>query len=186
MLLMHPLDIRLSKAQVIAIANNLHHDECCIEAMFIAMKQADNPRVAYNAAWVLSHLSKEDKKIYLFPYYGELVDMATSAELCFRRGLILTILADLPANEPNGDLLDFCLIHMIDPKESDGSRSAMIKLAARMCKPYPELCKELALCLDMIPQDSSPSMAAAKKECLTNDSKRIWNYRIGSKDLRKA
>ena len=160
------LDIRLSKARVMAIAHNLHHDECGIEAMFTAMKQADNPRVAYNAAWVLSHLSKEDKRIYLFPYYGELVGMVTSAELCFRRGLILTILADLPANEPNGNLLDFCFIHMTDPKESDGSRSAMIKLAARMCKSYPELCKELTFCLDMMPQDSSPSIAAAKRNAL--------------------
>ena len=166
MLFTPPLDIRLSKALVTAIANNLHHDECGIEAMFTAMKQADNPRVAYNAAWVLSHLSKEDKRIYLFPYYGELVGMATSAGLSTRRGLILTILADLPTNEPNGKLLDFCLIHMIDPKESDGSRSAMIKLAARMCKPYPELCKELMLCLDMMPQDSSPSIAAAKRNAL--------------------
>ena len=160
------LEFRLSKAQVMAIANNLHHDECGIETMFTLMKQANNPRVAYNAAWVLSHLSKEDKRIYLFPYYGELVGMATSAGLSIRRGLILTILADLPTNEPNGKLLDFCLIHMIDPKESDGSRSAMIKLAARMCKPYPELCKELMLCLDMMPQDSSPSIAAAKKNAL--------------------
>ena len=134
-----------------AIANNLHHDECGIEAMFTTMKQADNPRVAYNAAWVLSHLSKEDKRIYLLPHYGELVDM---------------ILADLPTNEPNGKLLDFCLIHLTDPKESDGSRSVMIKLAARMCEPYPELCKELALCLDVMPQDSSPSIAAAKRNAL--------------------
>ena len=153
------LAFRLSKAQVMAIANNLHHDECGIEAMFTAMKQADNPRVAYNAAWVLSHLSKEDKRIYLLP-------LATSAELCFRRGLILAILADLPTNEPNGKLLDFCLMHLTDPKESDGSRSVMIKLAARMCEPYPELCKELALCLDVMPQDSSPSIAAAKRNAL--------------------
>ena len=158
--------IRLLKGQVMVIPNNLHHDECGIEAMFTAMKQTDNPRMAYNAAWVLSHLSKEDKRIYLLPHYGELVDMATSAELCFRRGLILTILTDLPTNEPNGKLLDFCLIHLINPKESDGSRSAMIKLAARMCKPYPELCKELTLCLDMMPQDSSPSIAAAKRNAL--------------------
>ena len=89
-----------------AIAGNLHHDECGIEAMFTAMKQADNPRVAYNAAWVLSHLSKEDKRIYLLPHYEELVDMATSAELCFRRGLILTILTDMPMDEPDGKLLD--------------------------------------------------------------------------------
>ena len=166
MLFTHPLDIRLSKAQVMAIAGNLHHDECGIEAMFTAMKQADNPRVAYNAAWVLSHLSKEDKRIYLLPHYEELVDMATSAELCFRRGLILTILTDMPMDEPDGKLLDFCLTHLADPKESDGSRSAMIKLAARMCKPYPDLCKELTLCLDMMPQDSSPSIAAAKRNAL--------------------
>lgn len=149
-----------------AITGNLHYDECGIETMFTAMKQADNPRVAYNAAWVLSHLSKEDKRIYLLPHYEELVDMATSAELCFRRGLILTILTDLPTNEPNGKLLDFCLTRMDDTKESDGSRSAMIKLAARMCKPYPDLCKELTLCLDMMPQDSSPSIAAAKRNAL--------------------
>ena len=163
---MTSLDVRLSKSQIMAIAGNLHHDECGIEAMFTLMKQADNPRVAYNAAWVLSHLSQEDKRIYLLPHYGELVDMATSAGLCFRRGLILAILADLPANEPNGKLLDFCLIHLADSKESDGSRSVMIKLAARMCKPYPELCKELMLCLDMMPQDSSPSIAAAKRNAL--------------------
>lgn len=134
--------------------------------MFTTMKQADNPRVAYNAAWVLSHLSREDKRIYLLPHYGELVDMATSAELCFRRGLMLAILADLPANEPKGELLDYCLTHLADSKESDSSRAAMIKLTARMCKPYPELCEELALCLDMMPQDSSPSIAAAKRKAL--------------------
>ena len=149
-----------------AIANNLHHDECGIEAMFTSMKQAGNPRVAYNAAWVLSHLSKVDKRIYLLPHYGKLVDMATSAELCFRRGLMLAILADLPTDEPNGKLLDFCLTHLTAPKESDSSRAAMIKIAARMCKPYPELCEELALCLDMMPQDSSPSIAAAKRNAL--------------------
>ena len=163
---MTPLDIRLSKAQVMAIAGNLHHNECGIEAMFTAMKQADNPRVAYNIAWMLSHLSKEDKRIYLLPHYEELVDMATSAKLCFRRGLILIILTDMPMDEPDGKLLDFCLTHLADPKESDGSRSAMIKLAARMCKPYPELCKELMLCLDMMPQESSPSIAAAKRNAL--------------------
>ena len=115
---MTPLDIRLSKAQVMAITGNLHYDECGIETMFTAMKQADNPRVAYNIVWILSHLSKEDKRIYLLPHYEELVDMATSAELCFRRGLILTILTDMPMDEPDGKLLDFCLTHLADPKES--------------------------------------------------------------------
>ena len=96
------LEIRLSKTQVMALAANLHHDECGIEVMFAYMQQADSPRMAYNAAWVLSHLSKEDKQLYLLPWYEELVDIATSSMLCFRRGLILAILADIPMNEPNG------------------------------------------------------------------------------------
>ena len=166
MFLMPPLDSRLSKSQVMALAGNLRHDECCIEAMFTQMKQAANPQVANNAAWVLSHLSKEDKGIYLLPHYGELVDMATSTKLHIRRGLVLSILADLPINELNGKLLNYCLMHLADHKESNSSRSMMIKLAARMCKPYPELCQELMLCLDMIPQDISPSIAAAKRNAL--------------------
>lgn len=166
MFLMPPLDSRLSKSQVMALAGNLRHDECGIEAMFTQMKQAANPQVANNAAWVLSHLSKEDKGIYLLPHYGELVDMATSTKLYIRRGLVLSILSDLPINGLNGKLLDYCLMHLADHKESNSSRSMMIKLAARMCKPYPELCQELMLCLDMIPQDISPSIAAAKRNAL--------------------
>ena len=171
---MTPLDIRLSKAQVMAIAGNLHHDECGIEAMFTAMKQADNPRVAYNAAWVLSHLSKEDKRIYLLPHYEELVDMATSAELCFRRGLILTILTDMPMDEPDGKLLDFCLTHLADPKESDGSRSVMIKLAARMCKPYPEG-TDIVFGYDAA--RFIPKHGSRKKERFKNNSKINTGYR---------
>ena len=166
MFLMPPLDSRLSKSQVMALAGNLRHDECGIEAMFTQMKQAANPQVANNAAWVLSHLSKEDKGIYLLPHYGELVDMATSTKLYIRRGLVLSILSDLPINGLNGKLLDYCLMHLADHKESNSSRSMMIKLAARMCKPYAELCQELMLCLDMIPQDSPPSIAAAKRNAL--------------------
>lgn len=161
------LDIRLSKAQVMAIANRLHHDEGGIESMLTLMKQADNnSRVAYNAAWVLSHLSKEDKKISLLPHYEELVDMAMSTGLCFRRGLVLAILVDMPVSEPSGRLLDYCLVRLADSRESVSARAAMIKLAARMCKPYPELREELALCLDMMPQDASPSIAAAKRNAL--------------------
>ena len=57
-------------------------------------------------------------------------------------------------------------MHLTDHKESDSSRSMMIKFAARMCKPYPELSQELILCLEMIPQDISPSIAAAKRNAL--------------------
>ena len=163
----HQLESRLSLGQVQAIARDLHHDEGGIAEMFACMKQTDDARVAYNAAWVLSHLSKEDKLLYLAPRYGELVRLATSEMLCFRRALVLSILADLPTgDEPNVELLDYCLAHMTDMKESDSSRSAMIKLAARMCKPYPELCRELRESLEMMPAGMPQSIVAAKRKAL--------------------
>lgn len=50
MFIMPPLDSRLSKAQVMALAGNLRHDECGIEEMFTQMKQTNNVQVANNAA----------------------------------------------------------------------------------------------------------------------------------------
>lgn len=170
------LESRLSKMQVMSIASSLHHNERGIKAMLAQMNRADNPRIAYNAAWVLSHLPMEDKRIYLLPRYAELVDMATSATPCSHRRLTLSILADLSTDEVNGTLLDYCLMHLADTQESDSTRAVMIKLAARMCKSYPELCGELILCLDMMTQDSSPSIAAAKRNALRIIQKRDAEY----------
>lgn len=161
------LDTRLSKAQIITAARELHHDEHGIENLFALMTQTENRRTAYNAAWILTHLPVEDKKMYLLPRYTELVSIATSETLCFRRGLVLSILTDLPvSNEPNSNLLEYCMTHITDMKENDSTRSYMIKLAARMCKPYPELCNELMLTLEIISQNTSPSIACAKKNAL--------------------
>lgn len=161
------LDARLSKARIAAMAHNLRHDECGIESMLAMMSQTSNRRRAYNAAWILTYLSEEDKRRYLLPRYAELVRIATFETLCFRRALVLSVLADLPAgDEPNAGLLDYCLTHLTDMKESNGTRAVMIKLAAKLCKPYPELCRELELCLDTLPQDMPQSIAAAKRNAL--------------------
>ncbi len=161
------LDSRLSKVQVMSLAQSLHNDECGIADMFNAMRQTDNPRIAYNAAWVLTHLTMEDKRLYLSHRYVQLVSLATSEALHFRRGLVLSILEDFPVEDkPNTTLLDFCLTHITDIKESDSSRSCMIRLAARMCKPYPELCNELMLVLEMLSPNTSKSIECAKRKAL--------------------
>ncbi len=155
------LDVRLSKVQVMAKAHELHHDECGVKNMFAMMSQACNHRR------ILTYLSKEDKRRYLLPRYAELVRIATSETFCFHRRLVLSILAALPVcDEPNSDLLDYCLTHLTSLKENSGTRSVMIKLAVKLCAPYPELCRELILCLGILPQDTPRSIAAAKKKAL--------------------
>ena len=115
----------------------------------------------------MERVSKHDKEIYLMPFYDKIVDMAISPCLKIRRGLILSILADLPINSNfRTDLLNFCLSNMSNSKESDSSRSVMIKLAARMCKPFPELKSELAACLEYLSEEVKPSISAASKNAL--------------------
>lgn len=169
---------RLSKAQVVALAQDLHHDEHGISEVYGMMLQSDDARLATNAAWVLAHLSAADRTLYLFPYYDELVDLAISPSLIIRRGLVFAILLALPDKEElRADLLDFCLNRMADGKLEDSTRSYMIKLAARLCRPYPELIDELALCLQVLPLEGlSPSIACARRKALVSIGKPLLEY----------
>lgn len=164
---MNRLNERISKAEVLFFVKELRHNEEGIAQFCNVLLNSEQERVAYNAAWILSHLSKEDKEIYLMPFYDKIVDMAISPNLKIRRGLILSILADMPMTVNfRTDLLDFCLNNMSNSKESDSSRSVMIKLAAKMCKPFPELKSELAACLEYLSEKVKPSISAASKNAL--------------------
>lgn len=161
------LEQRMSKQQITDLAMTLHHDECGISDVCRVMLYSGQPRSVYNAAWILHHLAVEDKDIYLRPYYDRIVDMAVAPELSIRRGLVLSILAEMPTDEnARMDLFDFCMIHMTDIKENDSSRSMMIKLAAEMCKSWPELSNELLACLDLLQYESKPSISAARRKAL--------------------
>lgn len=161
------LDERFSKQQILRLAETLHHDEAGISDVCRTMLYATRVRSSYNAAWILHHLATADKKIYLKDWFPVIANFAISPSLSIRRGLVLSILVDLADEAPmQTDLLDFCLTHLADQKESDSSRSMMIKLAARICKPYPELSDELICCLDVLQYDAKPSISAARRNAL--------------------
>ena len=104
------LSERLSRAGVVEYARALHNDEQGISRLCRILLTTGDTRRAGNAAWILSHLSGEDKRIYLLPFYDELVDMAMRPDLKIRRALLLSLLADLPVTEDfRADLLDYCL-----------------------------------------------------------------------------
>lgn len=164
---MEQLYSRLSKWQVMALSRELHDDEEGIRKVCHLMLHAEEARLASNAAWILFHLSGEDKKIYLAPFYDKIAERAMAVCLNIRRGLILSILIDLSTNENfRTDLFDFCLVHAADKKEADSSRSMMIKLAVKMCRFVPELANELAACLDMLEYEMTPSISSARKNAM--------------------
>lgn len=161
------LRVTLSGYLVTAYADELHHDEQGIEEVCEIMFNTEDRRMSRNAAWVLAHLSPEDKNIYLISRYDELADFAMSPVKHENRGLLFAILIDFPCcPEFRTDLFDFCLHHIADAKMSNSCRSYMIKLATRMCIPYPELASELVLCLEMLPPGLPASVDSARRSAL--------------------
>lgn len=164
---MEHLQDRLSKWQVMTLSRELHHDEAGISEVCDLMLYAEDAQSAYNAAWILYYLPAEDKRLYVSPFYDKIADWAMKPCLHIRRGLVLSILIDLSTKQNfRTGLFDFCLAHAVDKKESDSSRSMMIKLAAKMCRFVPELVNELAICLDMLEYEMTPSIAAARRNAM--------------------
>lgn len=150
-----------------ALSRELHHDEAGIGKMCDLMLYAEDAQSAYNAAWILYYLSAEDKRLYVSPFYDKIADWAMKPCLHIRRGLVLSILIELSTKQNfRTGLFDFCLAHAVDKKESDSSRSMMIKLAAKMCRFVPELANELAACLDMLEYEMTPSIVAARRNAM--------------------
>ncbi len=163
----HILERRMSKAEVLVWVQNLHHDEAGISELCDLLLRADHARVCTNVAWIFSHLSQEDKMLYLSSRYEELVRLALSPEVPVRLGLLFSLLLDLSIKENfRSDLLDFCLCHLSDQKYTAGDRSYMIHLAARLCGFYPELKQELELSLEFLAENPAPSIVAARQHAL--------------------
>ena len=79
----------MSKAEVLIWVQNLHHDEAGISELCDLLLRADDTRTCTNVAWIFSHLSLEDKTLYLSSRYEELVRLALSPEVPVRLGLVM-------------------------------------------------------------------------------------------------
>lgn len=160
---------KITKSEVVYYAGQLHNDEHGICCLCNIMFNEKDKRLKYNTAWVLSHLSKEDKDIFLQPFYDKITDMAISPDLNIRRGLILSIIADMEIKEYfRTDLFDFCLDKIADKKECDSSRSVMIKIAGKICKSFPDLKNELIPLLELMSEEMKPGISAASRNMLSS------------------
>ena len=115
-------------------------------------------RVARNAAWVLTH--KPITQIRTLPY-NDLIDLIMVTPDTSLRRLTLNLVEKQEITEESmrTDFLDFCLLHMHMPEEPPGVQALCMKLAHRMCLPYPELLHEFYETLSLMqPEDCKPGM----------------------------
>ena len=80
---------------------------------------------------------------------------------------VLALLVDL--HEPGQwrpDLLDYAMLHATDAAVDYSTRAYLIKLMAVMCRPYPDLAREVETFLDVLPPDVPPSLRVARRQAL--------------------
>lgn len=124
-----------------------------------------NDKIAYQAAWVMSHFSKEDNK-WLSCKQDELINEVMICKHAGKRRLLLNILYNQPLINLRADFLDFCLERTITEKEPLAIQSLCMKIAYELCRPIPELMQELRTALEMMEDELSPAIRAARNNIL--------------------
>lgn len=129
--------------------------------------------VARNAAWVLTQFADGDLAMHLHRQ-GEITDLVLRTPNTSLRRLLLSVLYRMPfrGDDIRVDLLDFCLENMVAAHQPPGVQSLCMKMAHRMCAPYPELEAEfLRTIKDMNPYHYSAAVTSARKNILAGMKK---------------
>lgn len=157
---------RIHAADIRRICAQLQGNATMKQALYGLLRHSE-PRVANNAAWVLTHLGKAEIQ-WLIPHVADLTDAVVSRHTNVKTGLLLTLLNALPSPAtPRTDFLDFCLERINDPAEKGSVRALSIKLAHRLCRPYPELTAELRQHLELTPPELlPPAVKCARRNVL--------------------
>lgn len=124
----------------------------------------NNDRVGYNALWIFTHFSDNDK-IWLHPRRNELIDLLLKETHDGKKRLLLRILSDIPVTieDVRSDYLDYCL-GKINSTEPYAVRAWSIEQAFGMCRFFPELLDELKEELDMMEYgELSPGLLSARR-----------------------
>lgn len=159
---------RISKGEVLHYAQSLHNDEAGIGELCALVCGTSHKKVAMNGAWIIFHLAQSDNAAYMPEYRDMLMDFAMRDNIAVRRGLIITILLNIPEMEnPRTDYLDYCMNGFLSSVHSDSSRAAMIKAAARICEKFPELQAELLYRLSLLPPGLPPSIECVRRKVIS-------------------
>lgn len=138
------------------------------KAELFALLTDPDKRTADNAAWVMSHFTKE-QQMWLYDKQDLLIEEALRTDSITKRRIILSILEKQPfAPEAiRTDFLDFCFAQLADDEVPYGIRALCIKLAYKQSLPYPELLDELRLSLELIhPEALNPGLRCTRGKVL--------------------
>lgn len=127
-------------------------------------------RVSRNALWILTQAQKNEIA-QLQSQLNQLIDLAMQTADSAVRRLSLNIVErlELRQDDPRVDFLDYCLEHMVRIDETSATQAVCMKLAHRMCLPYPELIDELKHTLENMDMNHyKPAAKCIRTKILSN------------------
>ncbi|MBQ8046718.1 MAG: hypothetical protein IJ196_02175 [Prevotella sp.] len=156
---------RLHERDITALSQWAEADLEARDEVFSLMFHADK-RMADNAVWVLTHLSK-GCNAWLQDRQKSLANEAMMTGSTTRRRLLLTLLTRTTFGKETVDapFLDFCLGLIVSAEEPVGVKTASLKLAHAQCIHYEELANELHAVLALLPESElKPALRCAIKK----------------------
>jgi len=158
------LSARISLNEIQEIISLINYNDLKKRELFNLLFDS-NDKIAFQAAWVMSHFSSKDNK-WLYSKQDELINEVLICKDIGKRRLILTLLYQQPLVNLRVDFLDFCFERMITEREPLAIQSLCMKMAYELCRPTPELMQELRTALEMMEGELSPAIYAAKRNIL--------------------
>lgn len=165
---------RLHLPAIEALATQVAADEALFSD-YVALLTDPDARTAYNAAWVLTRCPRS-ARTQLLARREKVTDLLLSTSNASMQRLLLTLLEPLPyaADDVRTDLLDFCLSKLTDGGSPHAVRALSMKLAEKLCRPFPELCEELTATLELLsPDELSPALRSSRRHVLKKMGKRF-------------
>lgn len=161
-----------SIATVRYLAGKAREPEVCDS--IVSLLYDEDPRVARNAAWVMTHFSQKLRR-QLTDRQNEFIDLLMKTDNSGLRRLLLNIVEfqGIRQEDMRTDFLDFCLSHMISVEEPPGIQSLCMKLSFAQCLYYPELMHEFYETLLIMQQGYAVSMQGLRKKMIKKAEKAL-------------
>ncbi|MDR3705356.1 MAG: hypothetical protein P4L28_05565 [Paludibacteraceae bacterium] len=132
----------------------------------ISLSFSDNKRLAWRAAWVLSHLHEKQPQL-LEPHFAQIMEFVPQSQIDGARRSFIYILSNTSFNEYPVSFINLCFDWMLSPKQPVAIQVYCMRILVRVCKVYPDFKSELVVCLESVNTvDYSKGFASARRNVL--------------------
>jgi len=156
---------KLSRSKVDILVLEAIQNQALFDKL-ISFSFSDNKRLAWRAAWVLSHLYEKQPQLFK-PHILRMMEFLPQSQIDGVRRSFIYILSNTSFNEYPVSFINLCFDWMLSPKQPVSIQVYCMYILVRVCHVYPDFKSELVACLESVnPTDYSKGFIAARRKTL--------------------